>query len=73
MDQGSNPCLLQWKRVVLTTEPPGKSPHFFLHRWDHLYGLGWTPNPAEVWTLSSTARANTPPAGVQMKGFERRG
>ena len=24
-NQGSDPCLLQWKRAVLTTGPPGKS------------------------------------------------
>ena len=26
-DQGSNPGLLHWELQVLTTAPPGKSPH----------------------------------------------
>ena len=29
-DQGLNPCPLQWKHDVLTTEPPGKSQTYVL-------------------------------------------
>ena len=31
-DQGSNPCLLQWKLRVLTNGPPGKSPEIRIIR-----------------------------------------
>ena len=37
-NQGSNPCLLQWKREVLTTGPPGKS---LFTLYCHLLSVQW--------------------------------
>ena len=37
-DQGLNPCPLQWKRGVLSTGPPGKSPRCLLLKREQLYG-----------------------------------
>ena len=30
LDQGWNPCSLQWRCTALTTGPPGKSPSYFM-------------------------------------------
>ena len=38
-DKGSNPCPLQWKRGVLTTGPPGKSPENLLMTPHHLQNI----------------------------------
>ena len=45
LDQGSNPCPLQWKHGVLTTGPPGKShkPDPLMPTWHCYVRLRW-PN-----------------------------
>ena len=48
LDQGSNPCPLQWKCRVLTTGPPGKSPSLFLkcsYQPLNEFDNQWTTNP----------------------------